>query len=227
MTNPSFQDVTDRLLLALSLKKEMDLGAALGFTQSAWSVRKMRGSLPIAEIDELLAREQISPEYIYKGVGNVFDMDGWVGEYKLRVADLRIAKLPAVREMGHKEQVMDALINMDEKDKFRANAYAFITALRDSFKLTELDITQLITGVDLRNDTDRPIQGLTKDEILLIEAYRNADKQGKSFIQRAADMASAQGGSAPARPPSGSRNISIGGSVHGGTVNTGKITKGR
>ena len=46
MTNPNFQKVTDRLLLAVGIVKETELGEQLGLTQSAWSKRKMRDSLP-------------------------------------------------------------------------------------------------------------------------------------------------------------------------------------
>jgi hypothetical protein len=223
MTNPSFQDVTDRLLLALGLKKETDLGAALGFTQSAWSVRKMRKSLPTGEIEALLKKERISPEYIYNGTGNVYEMDDWAGEYKLRTAELRLAKLPLTREMGYKEEVIDALINMDEKSKFKANAYTFITALRDAFKMTELDITRLITGVDLQLLPNSSAQIASSEEQAVLDAYRKASRQGKQFIYQAAGMVATP---AAASKPS-NRSIKIDGAVSGGTVNTGKITKGR
>lgn len=188
MTNPNFQEVVNRLVSALGITNETALGEALGFTQSAWSKRKMRDSLPRAQIDSLIATQGLSHEYIYTGEGAVYQDASWLGDYKVRAAALRLAKAPLVAEIGHAEEVIDALINPNKKDKYKATAYAFITAMRDSFKLVEVDLNHLITGVDLRNDTDQPVQSYNKDEQMVIQAYRAADKKGKEFIRHAAGM---------------------------------------
>lgn len=189
MTNPNFQKVVDRLQISLGINSETDLGKLLGFTQSAWSTRKMRDSLPRAQIDALIAAEGINPHFIYQGEGSVYEGTGWVAEYKARAAELRSARAPLIAEIGHPAAVIDALINMDEKDKYKATAYAFVTALRDSFRLVEVDLTHLITGVALSKDTDKPMQSYSKDEQAVIQAYRAADKTGQEFIRRAAGMA--------------------------------------
>lgn len=188
MKNPNtFQDIADRLVRALGVPTETELALRLGLSQTAWSKRKMRDALPTTEIGELIAREMFSADYIYQGIGGLYEGAGWESEYKARTGDLRLAKLPLM-EAGHLERTIDALISLSIKDVYKANAFAFVAALRDSFRFVELDLTYLISGVDLRNDTDQPTT-MDKDERLLVKAYRDANTEGKKFIRNAATMA--------------------------------------
>jgi hypothetical protein len=188
MKNPNnFQDVTDRLIRGIGVPSETELAAKLGMSQTAWAKRKMRNALPSTEIDTLIEQQGFNPDYIYEGMGGLFAGEGWEAEYKARASALRLAKLPLL-EVGHAEKTIDALINLSKKDAHKANAHTFLTALRDAFRFIEVDLTQLITGVDLSKDTDQPTT-MDKSERLLVEAYRNASKKGKDFIQNAASMA--------------------------------------
>lgn len=225
MTNPNFQEVTDRLLLALGITKETDLGKLLGFTQSAWSTRKMRGSLPTAAINALIAQEAINLDFIYKGTGGAYEGAGWAHEYKARAVSVRLAKA-YLTPMGHDAALVDALVRMDAKDKYKSNAYGFITALRDSYKISEYDLTLLITGIDAHQHEDaKATKSFSKEEQDLIDSYRSADKQGQAFIRRSANMSADKPKLTKTKQTAGDASVQIaGGAGSGNTFNTGSIS---
>lgn len=225
MTNPNFQKVTDRLLLAVGIVKETELGEQLGLTQSAWSKRKMRDSLPTEQIDALIAQEGINPEYIYNGTGSVYEGAGWAHEYKARAASLRLAKA-YLTPLGHAAATVDALIKMDANDSYKSTAYKFITALRDAYKINESDLTFLITGIDTHQaDVGASTTPLSKAEQDLINAYQSATKQGQAFIRRAATMSTDKPKPVKTKQTAGAQSIQIIGSVKtGANINTGTIS---
>lgn len=225
MANSNFQEVTKRLLLALAMDKETDLGQRLGFKQSTWAQRKLRGSLPTEQIDALIAQEAINPEYVYNGTGSVYEGAGWAHEYKARAASLRLAKA-YLTPLGHAVALVDALTKMDANDGYKSTAYKFITALRDAYKINEYDLTFLITGVDTHQADDvSSITPLSKEEHELIEIYQSATKQGQAFIRRAASMSADKPAPSKTKQTAGARSVQIAGSLASvNTINTGTLS---
>ena len=72
MENSSFQAVVDRLINACSLPNETALAKQLGFKQPVFATRKMRDSMPRAEMDAFIHAKGLNPEWVYEGAGSMF-----------------------------------------------------------------------------------------------------------------------------------------------------------
>jgi hypothetical protein len=210
-TNPDdFASVIQRLRLVLEVDSDLVLAEKLGLKTTAWAMRKARGSLPRAEIDAILKKEEINPEFIYNGTGNVhIPVEGasWEDLYRERAALINEV-WDYLKPMGHSKQRVAALA------KASADVAPYLQLLRDVHHITRVDLTWLITA-----QRAEAIE-YTREERDLVGAYRSASSQGKQFIRNAAGMASGQ---ALSELPgdsqrAGAKSVQIAGSVSGGAV---------
>lgn len=178
--NVGFSSVVGRLLLALDLPSESQLAAALGLKQSTWSTRKTRGSLPAEAIDALIERDQLNPEFIYRGTGPVHvdvDAGSWEASYRKRLKQCLVEYRPVLVSQGHK--AADLKATADGKKE------ALPALLRDMRRFLTVDLNWLLTG-EIATE-------VTPEERALLSAYRNAPVAGKEFIRQAAGMAAKRG----------------------------------
>lgn len=178
--NNGFQQVVDRLLMALDLPSELQLALALGLKQSTWSTRKTRNSLPREAIDSLIEREDLNPEFIYLGTGSVHipvDGQAWGEAFqKALAAVLKRDEGWLVRE-GYQKKELKAIAT-GKATLTPAEAWRLVRDLR---QVCKVDLNTFFC--------DEPASGLNGDESALVEAYRKVDKTGKTFILHAAGLA--------------------------------------
>ncbi len=77
MENPDVGKVIERLLSACRFANEQELGLALGFKQAAFALRKKRNSLPKQEIDNLIEKHGLNPQWVYEGRGAMYLAKGF------------------------------------------------------------------------------------------------------------------------------------------------------
>lgn len=186
MNRIEFQTVVDRLKLILGCQTETAVGERLGFTQSTWASRKMRGSLPRKEIDALIKAEQLNPEFIYKGIGDVhitFDGKPWETGYAER-AKVFIGELGKgfLADRGHHEGLIEAI----SKPVLGSGPYQVLTALRDLVVMFDIDINALLTGHAPK--VAAASAELPADEQALLAAYRKASEAEREMLRRVAGM---------------------------------------
>lgn len=177
MNSMNFSDVAKRLMQVLEISTETKLAAACGLNQGAWARRKMRASVPIEAIDRLIEENELNPEFVYQGTGNVFrSLEGatWGELFAERAKQLERLK-KYLTPMGHDNAVK-------RLKKLNPDDAALLHLLRDLDQGNMLDIRWLITD-KLRQQDD-----YTNEEKEVIAAYRNAPNTGKAFIRQAAGL---------------------------------------
>lgn len=174
-----FDGVCERLKLALDISSDVKLAEMLGLKQSAWARRKARLSLPKVEIDALIKREQLNPEFIYHGTGPVHvPVEGaaWGPRFQ--------AKLAAALEQEEGWLVREGYQNKTLKSiaagKVPLSPDDVWPLLRDLRKVSKIDLNAFFA--------DEPGSALSGEEAALVDAYRKTSKEGKAFIRQAADM---------------------------------------
>lgn len=178
--NHPFGEVCDRLKLVLDLSSDVQLSAKLGLKQSAWARRKERNSLPTDAIDALIESEQFNPEFIYHGTGPVHvPVEGaaWGPRFQTALAAaLEQEEGWLVRE-GYQKKTLKSIA----AGKAPLSPDDVWPLIRDLRKVSKIDLNAFFA--------DEPGSALSGEEAALVDAYRNASKEGKSFIQQAAAMA--------------------------------------
>lgn len=186
MTNFDFDAVVSRLKLVLDVAREQDVCARLGFTTSAWSMRKKRGSLPRKEIDALIAAEELNPEFIYNGTGDVHvpvEGESWDTQYVKRAA-LCGFNDGWLRSRGHS----DALIAEVLAPKPGGKPYKVLVALRDVRQVLGADLNWLLAAESTPQRAAPAGATLTPVEQRLLDAYRKASTLDKAVIERSAGI---------------------------------------
>lgn len=175
-----FLEVTERLKLALDISSEVLLAERLELKYSAWSMRKSRNTLPKAQIDALIEREQLNPEFIYHGTGPVHvPVDGvaWGPKFQATLAAaLEQEEGWLVRE-GYQKKTLKSIA----AGKASLSPDDVWPLIRDLRKVCKIDLNAFFC--------DEPGAALNADEEALIDAYRKAQTSGKEFIRQAAGMA--------------------------------------
>lgn len=188
MTTSNFADVVNRLKLVLDMATETALAERLGFGQSTWASRKKRGSLPRKQIDFLIATEELNPEFIYNGTGDVhvpLDGESWNTLYAKRAAVCGLTD-GWLRSRGHSDAVVAELL----APRAGSRTYRTLAALRDIRLVLRVDLNWLVAA-----DTTQPGQaaeptptGLSASEQRLLDAYRRAASLDKAVIERSAGL---------------------------------------
>jgi hypothetical protein len=178
--NNAFAEVADRLKRSLNLVTDSDLGEALGFAAAAWNKRKMRGSLPAKEISELIEREGLNEEYIWKGVGPVhiaIDGEAWAEGFHKRLAST--LSLETYRgtlvSQGYKDKDLKAVASGKQEPS--------PPLLRDMHRYLGIDLNWLIC--------DEP--SMSVQEKGLIHNYRRAGEDGQRLIDHTVVFATKAG----------------------------------
>lgn len=173
----SFLTVTERLRMAIDVSSDVLLAERLGLKYSAWSMRKTRGTLPTQEIDALIEREDLNPEFIYKGTGPVHvPLDGvaWGQQFQTTLtAVLSPSDVGWLVREGHPKPMLTAVAAGKQPPS--------MALLRDLRKVLTVDLNALFC--------DEPTTALDSAEKALIDAYRSAPTEGKATIQQVAGMA--------------------------------------
>lgn len=180
-TNPKFEDVVKRLRFVLDLSSDLQFSERLGLKPSTWAMRKARHSLPTTEIDALLKSEQLSPEYVYYGTGDVhipLEGESWEQTYAKRNNSIFSELAEWLLSKGHTKKDLHALATA------AGSLPRYLHILRDLHLHMRIDLNWLIAA----SNSEESIY--SRQEQDLINAYRKADKQGQDFIRRAAGMAS-------------------------------------
>lgn len=192
MSRGEFQAVVDRLRLVLDCPTETAVGAKLGFTQSTWATRKMRGSIPRKEIDALIQREHLNAEFIYNGTGDVYlpeDGETWHDRYAKR-AKLHDMDSEWLFSRGHAKKVIEAT----RSPKPGTQPFQVLALLHDWSQLHGIDLNWLL-GVDRKRAPTA--SDLTPDEAALISAFRSAPAAERELMLR---MLGLKGGRRPSPP---------------------------
>lgn len=193
MSKAEFEQVVERLKVALDVATEKDIAERLGFAQSAWATRKMRGSVPKVEINNLLKSEGINPEFIYNGTGNVHaidDRDPWEASFGKR-AEVMGLNDGWLFSRGHGMKLIADLL----RPVPGTQVHSTLAVLRDARLVKQADLNWLFTA-----QTPAQADSLDRDETALIRAYRAATNEGQRYILQSARMA---GGDAEAPHASG------------------------
>lgn len=175
-----FVEVIDRLKLVLEISSDRELAPMLEIGYSTFTMRKTRNSLPIEQIDALIKKQQLNPEFIYHGTGSVHvPVEGaaWGPKFQAALAvALEQEEGWLVRE-GYQKKTLKSIA----AGKASLSPDDVWPLLRDLRKVCKIDLNAFFC--------DEPAT-LDSDEMALVEAYRKASKEGKAFIHQAASMAS-------------------------------------
>jgi len=178
--NNAFAEVTDRLKRALNLSTDVQLRDSLGFAATAWSNRKTRGSLPAKEISELIEKEGLNEDYIWKGEGPVhvaIDGEAWANGLTKRVASVLIHESyrGVLVSQGYKEKDLKAVAAGKQEPP--------MALLRDMHLHLGIDLNWLIC--------DEP--SMSVQEKGLIHNYRRAGEDGQRLIDHTVVFATKAG----------------------------------
>lgn len=163
-------DVLNRLKMVFNLPDEASLASLLGMSKSALNNRKRRDSMPTAAIDNLLNKEGINPEYIYKGTGRVtLENEGhtWQDGFLKRLQHLSIKTTQdlLIRE-GHTLKDIKAVLAGKQRPS--------IELLRDLQRITRIDLNWLINA----EIAETP----TQEEQALLQLYRKAGAERQKAV---------------------------------------------
>lgn len=180
MSSVAFDEVVGRLKMALDLDTDGELADALGIKQSTWAMRRKRGALPTAQIEGLIRAEELSPEYVYQGIGSLHlpvDDEQWkiVVHRKLRQVLEIQTYAKSLTAMGYKDKDLRALA--DGKRDISAEL------LRDLRRTVRVDLHALLCD-------ELPV---TPEEMAVVERYRRATLRGKRVIEAVAEFAAQPG----------------------------------
>ena len=179
-TKFAFLEVLSRLKLVLDLDDDAAVAVRLGLSKTAFNNRKLRGSLPTADIDALIEREQFNSEFIYHGTGSVHvPVDGaaWGPKFQAALAAaLEKEEGWLVRE-GYQKKTLKSIA----AGKAKLSPDDVWPLIRDLRKVCKVDLNAFFA--------DEPASALSSEEAALVDAYRKAPTVGKEFIRQAAGMA--------------------------------------
>jgi hypothetical protein len=178
--NNAFATVSDRLKRSLSLVTDAQLGEALGFAAAAWNKRKTRGSLPAKEIAELIEREGLNPEFIWKGTGPVhvaIDGEAWADGFTKRLASaLGLETYRSILiSQGYKDKDLKAVASGKQEPP--------MGLLRDLHLHLGIDLNWLVC--------DEP--AMSVQEKGLIQNYRRSGEDGQRLIDHTVVFAAKAG----------------------------------
>lgn len=158
-----FPGVVDRLKRVLKIDSDQALASELGMTQSAWSNRKTRGSLPTKHIDALIARYGLGRDFIYEEKGPTHSLDSESDRRALFAAKLHLLLGgPEARSLmhqnGYTDQDIDAVLGGHEPPS--------PALLRDARVILGADLHDLLCD-------EPPMQQAEED---LVRSFRASDE---------------------------------------------------
>ena len=214
--NSGFNEVIERLKLALRLPSENKLAAALGMGQSTYSTRKTRNQLPKDAIDQLIASRGLSPDYVYDGVGSVFveDEQGhtWHQGFNQRLtSELGADAIGWLQREGHAVKALKAVSIGKQPPP--------LELLRDMRRFLKVDLNHVFTG--------EIIEAPSIVEEAMLKLYRSANAEAQQATLAALVVATQSAPAAQivkpmaqalselpgARQRAGNKSIQIAGSV--------------
>jgi hypothetical protein len=141
--NTGVLPIFERLKSSMQLRSDAELAASLGLSKTAFNNRKLRNSLPKTEIDSLMIRKGLNPDFIYDGVGSVFEEDQnghtWEQGFQSRIASVLSAyAVDLLKREGYKARELKAVINDNERRP--------LPLLRDLRRNLNVDLNWLISG---------------------------------------------------------------------------------
>lgn len=174
----NFDVVASRLLQVLGMRTHSQLATRCGFSAAAWSARRQRDSLPTEAVDRLIEEEQLSPEFVYNGIGPPhipLDENGWGAMLSKRLSQLLAVKIygDALRALGHSKASIQAVA--------QGKLLPSLVMLRDMRSTNRtLDLNWLICGDVATAEQD--------DEREVINAYKRGTELEKAMVRRALNL---------------------------------------
>lgn len=205
-------EVLERLKVALNLPDEASLAPLLGMSRTALNNRKVRGSMPAENIDALVEREGLNPEFIYNGTGNVMvEDDGhtWHDGFVKRLQHLNLETMQGllVRE-GHKPSDIKAVAAGKQQPTMEL--------LRDWRRIGRVDLNWVING-DL---AETP----SEEEQALLMLYRKAAPERQKELLAALVVESTRSQAPAIKQKSGKQSVQVAGNLDTGSLNLGNTT---
>jgi hypothetical protein len=155
---------------ATGVSTEVALADALGFKPAAFSNRKKRGALPREEVDALIASRRINANWVYTGIGPMFD-DSDLDEKRLKDYQDLVAQMQAMSMSQAAKQVVAPII----KGVVWGDAAGVETVLEE---LSELSSAERALLLAYRNS---PLE--VRSAIEVVAGLSAPRKQGRSVTQ--------------------------------------------
>lgn len=205
-------EVLERLKVALNLPDEASLAPLLGMSRTALNNRKVRGSMPTGNIDALVEREGLNPEFIYNGTGNVMvEDDGhtWHDGFVKRLQHLNLETMQGllVRE-GHKASDIKAVVAGKQQPTMEL--------LRDWRRIGRMDLNWVING----DMAAMP----SEEEQALLTLYRKATPERQKELLAALVVESTRSAAPAVKQKAGKQSVQVAGNLDTGSLNLGNTT---
>lgn len=205
-------EVLERLKVALNLPDEASLAPLLGMSRTALNNRKVRGSMPTGNIDALVEREGLNPEFIYNGTGNVMiEDDGhtWHDGFVKRLQHLNLETMQGllVRE-GHKASDIKAVVAGKQQPTMEL--------LRDWRRIGRMDLNWVINGDLAETPND--------EEQALLLLYRKATPERQKELLATLVVESTRSAAPAVKQKAGKQSVQVAGNLDAGSLSLGNTT---
>lgn len=138
----------------------------------------MRGAVPVDQIDALIAQEDLNPEFIYNGTGNVHaPVEGqtWQAQYTDRAKFIEVEK-GWLKPQGHTDALVAGLMNPSGK------ILQVLVALRDLHDNSGVDLNWLLCAKPAVPDEEP----LPPEAQALLTIFQALNKHGRSALLQTA-----------------------------------------